>query len=344
MSDERREYNEGGRDGGRQSRFNDRSRGPREERGGGRDRDRGGYGGGGRDRDRGSDSSYGNRDRDRGNGGYGGPRRDNDDRGGRDRDRGGYGGGRDRSRDDRNSGGYGGRDRNRNDRSSGGYGGRDRDRYSDDRGGYGGGRRDRDRGGYGGGHDRDRGGYGGNRGNDNYYNDEQEIKSELVRAGRRTYFFDVKATRADDYYMTITESKKFTNDDGTFHFKKHKIYLYKEDFAGFQQTLNDMIDFIYEKKGEERISGGESSFTEKNAHRGNTSAWGNEPKDDTAEEDLFDPKAQVKSNAGTELDENGVSPRGRKPKFVADVMSPSDNSDDTSAFTDVKFEDLGEEE
>ncbi|WP_373059245.1 PUR family DNA/RNA-binding protein [Zunongwangia sp. H14] len=84
--------------------------------------------------------------------------------------------------------------------------------------------------------------------------EKEEIFSKVLRAGRRTYFFDVRATRADDYYLTITESKKFTNDDGSFHYKKHKIYLYKEDFAGFNEILQEMTDFILEEKGEEVIS------------------------------------------------------------------------------------------
>ena len=56
-----------------------------------------------------------------------------------------------------------------------------------------------------------------------------EIYSKSLRAGRRTYFFDVRETKAGDYYLTITESKKFTNEDGTFYYKKHKIYLYKDN-------------------------------------------------------------------------------------------------------------------
>ncbi|MDT0678274.1 PUR family DNA/RNA-binding protein [Autumnicola musiva] len=84
--------------------------------------------------------------------------------------------------------------------------------------------------------------------------EKEEIFSKVLRAGRRTYFFDVRATRANDYYLTITESKKFTNDDGSFHYKKHKIYLYKEDFAGFNEILQEMTDFILEEKGEEVIS------------------------------------------------------------------------------------------
>ena len=81
-----------------------------------------------------------------------------------------------------------------------------------------------------------------------------EIFSKVLRAGRRTFFFDVRSTRAGDYYLTITESKKFTNDDGSFHYKKHKIYLYKEDFEGFSEILNEMTSYILEEKGEEVIS------------------------------------------------------------------------------------------
>ena len=86
------------------------------------------------------------------------------------------------------------------------------------------------------------------------YERKQEILSKALRAGRRTYFFDVKATKAEDYYLTITESKKFTNEDGSFHFKKHKIYLYKEDFNAFKSILEEMTNFIFDKKGEEIIS------------------------------------------------------------------------------------------
>lgn len=89
------------------------------------------------------------------------------------------------------------------------------------------------------------------------YNDmmeQEEIFSKVLRAGRRTYFFDVRATKAGDYYLTITESKKFTNDDGSFHYKKHKIYLYKEDFAEFREILGEMTDYIITEKGEEVIS------------------------------------------------------------------------------------------
>ena len=89
--------------------------------------------------------------------------------------------------------------------------------------------------------------------NKNEYNVE-EIFSKVQRAGRRTYFFDVRETKAGDYYLTITESKKFTNEDGTFYYKKHKIYLYKEDFDDFNSSINETFDFIIEKKGKEVIS------------------------------------------------------------------------------------------
>jgi hypothetical protein len=82
----------------------------------------------------------------------------------------------------------------------------------------------------------------------------EEIFSKALRAGRRTYFFDVRETKAGDYYLTITESKKFTNEDGTFYYKKHKIYLYKEDFTEFKDSLDEMISFIIDEKGEEVIS------------------------------------------------------------------------------------------
>ena len=84
--------------------------------------------------------------------------------------------------------------------------------------------------------------------------ERDEIYSKALRAGRRTYFFDVRSTKAGDYYLTVTESKKFTEEDGTFHFKKHKIYLYKEDFTEFMSILDEMTDYIISEKGEEVIS------------------------------------------------------------------------------------------
>jgi hypothetical protein len=84
--------------------------------------------------------------------------------------------------------------------------------------------------------------------------DIEEIFSKSVRAGRRTYFFDVRSTRAGDYYMTLTESKRDFNEDGTPFYKKHKIYLYKEDFTNFKEALKEVSEYIIKEKGEEIIS------------------------------------------------------------------------------------------
>lgn len=70
-----------------------------------------------------------------------------------------------------------------------------------------------------------------------------EIYSERVRAGKRTYFFDVKSTRSNDYYLTITESKRRFKDDG-FFYEKHKIFLYKEDFNKFIEALNETVNHV----------------------------------------------------------------------------------------------------
>jgi len=81
-------------------------------------------------------------------------------------------------------------------------------------------------------------------------NEREEIFSKAVRAGKRTYFFDVKATKRNDYYLTLTESKKRFNRDGRFYFEKHKIFLYKEDFDKFSDGLRDAIEFIKEANPE----------------------------------------------------------------------------------------------
>ena len=83
---------------------------------------------------------------------------------------------------------------------------------------------------------------------------ENEIFTKVLKAGRRTYFFDVRETKAGDYYLTITESKKNFGENGEASFEKHKIYLYKEDFAEFKEILNEMTDYVLNHKGEEVIS------------------------------------------------------------------------------------------
>jgi len=71
-----------------------------------------------------------------------------------------------------------------------------------------------------------------------------EVYSKVVRAGKRTYFFDVKATKGNDLYITLTESKKTFNDDGRDNYQKHKIFLYKEDFEKFRDGLEDVLTKI----------------------------------------------------------------------------------------------------
>ncbi len=78
---------------------------------------------------------------------------------------------------------------------------------------------------------------------ENKDNGKVEIYSQRVRAGKRTYFFDVKATRSNDYYLTITESKRRYKDDG-YYYEKHKIFLYKEDFNKFIEALNGTVDHV----------------------------------------------------------------------------------------------------
>jgi len=73
---------------------------------------------------------------------------------------------------------------------------------------------------------------------------KEEIFTKIVRAGKRTYFFDVKATRMDDYYLTITESKKRLGKEGKVFYEKHKIFLYKEDFEKFVDGLKNAVEYI----------------------------------------------------------------------------------------------------
>ena len=138
--------------------------------------------------------------------------------------------------------------------------------------------------------------------------DIEEIFSKSVRAGRRTYFFDVRSTRADDYYMTVTESKRDFNEDGTPFYKKHKIYLYKEDFAEFKEALNEVSDYIIKEKGEEVIS--------------NTEGKKNEITENTVE--VKKEKIEVKKKIKTEV----------KPEIKEETSSD---------FTEVNFDDLGKD-
>ena len=138
--------------------------------------------------------------------------------------------------------------------------------------------------------------------------DIEEIFSKSVRAGRRTYFFDVRSTRAEDYYMTVTESKRDFNEDGTPFYKKHKVYLYKEDFAKFKEALNEVSDYIIKEKGEEVIS--------------NIEGKKNEITENTVE--VKKEKIEVKKKIKTEV----------KPEIKEETSSD---------FTEVNFDDLGKD-
>jgi hypothetical protein len=82
----------------------------------------------------------------------------------------------------------------------------------------------------------------------------EDIFSKKVRAGRRTYFFDARSTKAGDYYMTLTESVRELNKDGVPSYRKHKLYLYKEDFKNFKEAFEEVSSYIIEEKGEKIIS------------------------------------------------------------------------------------------
>ena len=79
---------------------------------------------------------------------------------------------------------------------------------------------------------------------------KQEIHSKVIRAGKRTYFFDVKSTRNNEYYLTITESKKKYTDKGKFYYEKHKVFLYQEDFEKFKDSLEEVFEFITQNQPE----------------------------------------------------------------------------------------------
>jgi hypothetical protein len=92
--------------------------------------------------------------------------------------------------------------------------------------------------------------------------EHREIYSKAVRAGKRTYFFDVKATKRNDYFLTITESKKRFQKDGRFFFEKHKIFLYKEDFEKFGDGFTEVIGYIKNLKAAEHTAEVESEHQE----------------------------------------------------------------------------------
>lgn len=99
-----------------------------------------------------------------------------------------------------------------------------------------------------------------------------DIFSRNVRAGKRTYFFDVKATRADDYYLTITESAKRFNDDGSFYYEKHRLFLYKEDFEKFSNCLAEVTKYIVDERGVTPIRGESKNYHNNGSQNSNLNA------------------------------------------------------------------------
>ena len=163
--------------------------------------------------------------------------------------------------------------------------------------------------------------------------EREEIFSKTMRAGRRTYFFDVRSTKAGDYYLTLTESKKFTNDDGSYHYKKHKIYLYKEDFSEFSSNLSEMTDYIIKEKGEEVIS----ERHQKDYQR--------EQKQETESEETASEETVSEETKAVEEDQESGNEEETKNNSEENSDTDSENSDneenkDSSKFTDVKFEDI----
>lgn len=153
--------------------------------------------------------------------------------------------------------------------------------------------------------------------------EREEIFSKTMRAGRRTYFFDVRSTKAGDYYLTLTESKKFTNDDGSYHYKKHKIYLYKEDFSEFSSNLSEMTDYIIKEKGEEVISERHQKDYQREEKKETTSEETEIAEEDQESGNEEETKNDSEESSGTESEN-----------------SDNEENKDSSEFTDVKFEDI----
>ena len=117
------------------------------------------------------------------------------------------------------------------------------------------------------------------------HQDRDEIYSKVIRAGKRTYFFDVKATRSEDYYLTITESKKVFDADGNSHYEKHKIFLYKEDFDKFATGLSDVIEYIRTGKAPDRPESFSDTYTGDGREEATTAPRSIEFEDLTADSD-----------------------------------------------------------
>ena len=148
-----------------------------------------------------------------------------------------------------------------------------------------------------------------------YENKQQreDIFSEVVRAGKRTYFFDVKATRAGEKYLTITESKRrFNNDNGKFFYEKHKIFLYREDFEKFMNGFESALDFIIKANEQDDIEA--RPLDKEEAHEEKTDEAASS---EIKFEDLGkDPDASNKLTDEDETDENRTNDSGEDSKKI----------------------------
>ena len=132
-----------------------------------------------------------------------------------------------------------------------------------------------------------------------------DVYSQSLRAGNRTYFFDVKSTKSEDLYLTITESKRrFNNDNGKFYYEKHKLFLYPEDFAEFTDHLNATLDKIKE------LNGGEEA---------------------TPRSEM---EAEYESSSDSTTDSTSAA---------EETPAPDSETETAKAFSDISFEDLGKD-
>ena len=154
--------------------------------------------------------------------------------------------------------------------------------------------------------------------------DREEIFSKSVRAGKRTYFFDVKTTRRNDYYLTLTESKKRFNRDGRFYFEKHKIFLYKEDFEKFTVGLAEAIEYIKENAPE--ILGREDIES-------NVPETAKPVAEDAIEQESVN--EEVESTEPAEISATANSDEAAESTVEEEVGEPI-----TENFSNVEFEDL----
>lgn len=147
--------------------------------------------------------------------------------------------------------------------------------------------------------------------------DREEIFSKSVRAGKRTYFFDVKTTRRNDYYLTLTESKKRFNRDGRFYFEKHKIFLYKEDFEKFTVGLTEAIEYIKENAPE---------ILEREEIESNATVTAEPVAEEAIEQETVNEEVESETTESAETTESSVEEEIGEPI--------------TENFSNVEFEDL----